>query len=420
MRVLYVIPRYGAQFTSNETHGEVVQALQRLGVHVDVLSFTTRSGAGGPGGWSRGFGDEWVYRHVQGARLAERGLALLARHMLHYEYLFSMLAGYLRIARNGTYDLIHVEGTFPLGAVAALAAPRVATPYIITTTGGDLFRLPGQGYGYGHWRLPRLLMRLALRRAAWVRVNSRLIGRLAAGYGADTHRMTPLPVSIADICYPPDAVSLTEYRAACRATLTERHGWRDNLPLLVSVGRLISLKAPELLIESLPALEATDTPMQLCIIGPSRPDTRRGDYLTYLQQRAADLGVAHRCTFTGAVPLPEIKTYLAAADLLVVPSILEGLNRVVMEAGAVGTPTVISDGAGAAELVATYACGLITPAGSVPALAHAIRRMVQTRGALATCGAHARGLARDQSAIGVARGLLAIYRQTLAEDTAFG
>lgn len=49
MRLLYAIPRYGQQFISNETHGEIVRELRTLGVDVDVLSFTTRAGASGPG-----------------------------------------------------------------------------------------------------------------------------------------------------------------------------------------------------------------------------------------------------------------------------------------------------------------------------------------------------------------------------------
>jgi glycosyltransferase involved in cell wall biosynthesis len=382
-------------------------------VQVDVLSYTTRKGAGGPGGWGAGFGSERVYRHVQGRALLERLLAWLSRRLLHYEYFFSMLAGYLHLTRRERYDLIHVEGTFPLGAAAALAAPLVRTPFVITTTGGDLFRLPGEGYGYGHFLLPRLLMRLALRRASWLRLNSRLIGRLAVGYGANPQRMTPLAVSIADICYPPADLALESYRAQCRAKQAARYGWQPARPVLVCVGRLMSLKAQELLIEALPAVCEQVGPVQACIIGPSRKDPARGDYMDFLKRRAAELGVAHLCTFTGYVELREIKEYLAAADLLVVPSRIEGLNRVVIEAGAVGTPTVISDGAGAAELVARYGCGLIVPVGDVAALAHAISRLLASPAALAECGTRALHLARDHSAAGVARGLIEIYERLL-------
>lgn len=415
MRLLYAIPRYGAQFTSNETHGELVRELQQLGLTVDVLSFTTRSGAGGPAGWSSGFGSEWVYRAVQGASLLQRGLGQVAKRALHYEYFFSMLAGYRQLTRQQPYDLIHIEGTFPLGAVAALASPHTAPPYIITTTGGDLFRLPGEGYGYGHYRLPRLLMRLALHRAAWVRANSRLIGRLAVGYGADPQRITPLPVSIADFWFPAHAADLPAYRQACRTQLAAQHGWNPDLPLIVFVGRLISLKAPELLIAALPAIRQRVGNVHVCIVGPSRADPQHGDYLTYLRAQAQQQGVQPWCTFTGGLPPQQVRDYLAAADLLAVPSRIEGLNRVVFEAGAVGTPCVISDGAGAAELVAQHSNGLIVPAGNVAALAHAISRLLANPTAIQQCRHNARELALQCSAAGVARGLVGIYQQALAQ-----
>jgi glycosyltransferase involved in cell wall biosynthesis len=306
-----------------------------------------------------------------------------------------------------------VEGAFPLGAAAALSRRQSGTPYVVTTTGGDLFRLPGQGYGYGHYPLPRRLIGLGLRRAAWVRANSALSARLAAGYGADARRVSVLPVSIADISYPPDGEPLAAYRARCRAALAQQHGW-DDRPLIVCVGRLIALKAPELLIEALPRIRDTVGALRVCIVGPSRPDAQRGDYLAFLRRRAAELGVTDLCTFTGYIPLAEIRDYLAAADLLAVPSRLEGLNRVVIEAGAVGTPSVISQGAGAAELVARYGSGLVVPVGSAPALAHAIGRLLKSPSALGDLGRRALELGRDHSAAAVARGLERIYAGALS------
>lgn len=423
IRILYVIPRYAPHFISNETHGEIVRELQARGVAVDVLSFTTRNGDGGPAGWSNGFGSERVYRHVQNATLLERTFVPIARHAIHYEYFGSMLAGYLSLLRHHRYDIIHVENTFPLGAIAALAAPVVRTPYIITTTGGDLFRLPGQGYGYGHYLVPRLLMRLALRRAAWVRTNSRLSGRICVRYGANPHRLSPLPVSIGDGCYPPTTMSLSSYRAACRAALIERYGWTDmrddpTIPLLMCVGRLIAIKSPELLIEALPQINEQVGRVRVCIVGPSRVDSIRGEYLDFLQGVTHQLGVATQCTFPGFVEPSEVKDYLAAADIVVVPSRLEGLNRVVIEAGAVGTPSVVSDGAGAAELVARSGCGLMVPKGSASTLAHGICRLLQTPGALVECGERARLLAAEQSASSVAQALVTLYERVRLDSTA--
>lgn len=413
MRLLYAIPRYGQQFISNETHGEIVRELRTLGVDVDVLSFTTRAGASGPGGWGPGFQSERVYRHVQGHSIAERILAPAARQALHYEFFFSMLAGYRTLVQPGAYNLVHIEGAFPLAAAAALTR-RTHTPYVVTTTGGDLFRLPGQSYGYAQYWLPRQLIQLGLRNASWVRANSTLSARLAAGYGANLARTTVLPVSIADISFPSGEQPLDVYRAQCHTQLAQTYSWGPE-PLIVCVGRLIALKAPELLIEALPRIRELFGPVRVCIVGPSRPDPERGDYLTFLQQRATDLGVADQCTFPGYIPLAQIRDFVAAADLLAVPSRIEGLNRVVIEAGAVGTPAVVSDGAGAAELVTQYNSGLVTPAGDVAALADAIAAILHHPDMYAQYSAQALALAHDHSATSIAKRLVRIYEQVLRQ-----
>ncbi len=405
MRVLYATPRYGAQFMGNETHGEVVQAIRQRGIAMDVLSFTTRDGGGGPPGWGPGFGDEDVYRHLHSSTLGLRIASRLSSPLLHYDHVISMIVGLLAITRQRRYDILHIEGAYPLGAVAALTQPIHRTPYIVTTTGGDLFTLPDLNYGYGQYPIPRRLISLALRRAAWVRANSALSLRLAAEYGANPARATVLPVSIGQACYPPAAVALSEFRAASRAALGQQYGW-DSRPLVMCVGRLFHLKAQELLIAALPALQQALGPVQICIVGPDRDG-----YREFLEQTARQVGVAEACTFTGVVPNTSINQYLAAADVLAVPSRLEGLNRVVIEAAAVGTPSVVSDGAGAAELIATYGCGLIVPRNNVAALAHAIERILASPVAWQQLHQSSQALAAQQRASGVADALVTMYQR---------
>ena len=413
MRVLYAIPRYGPQFIGNETHGQVVRELRQQGLEMEVLSFTTRDGGGGPAGWGAGFADEQVYRHLHSSNLGLRLASKLSSPWLHYDHVVSMAVGLLHVTRERDYDLLHIEGAYPLGAVAALTQALHRVPYIVTTTGGDLFSLPEQNYGYGQYRIPKRLISLALRRAAWVRANSALSLRLATQYGADPQRATVLPVSIGDACYPPNHLPLPVFRQAQRQELGEQYGWSTR-PILMVVGRLFNLKAQELLIEALPALHAAGIPAQAVIVGPSRTDAERGDYRAFLERVAAEQGVADYCTFTGFIPNTEINRYLAAADLLIVPSRIEGLNRVVIEAAAVGTPSIVSDGAGAAELIASYGCGLIVPRGNATALAHAIKRVLRDHRALAQLQAATHELAHQQRATYVAQALVGIYQQTLS------
>ena len=61
--------------------------------------------------------------------------------------------------------------------------------------------------------------------------------------------------------------------------------------------------------------------------------------------------------FLGTLPFDGQGRFLAAADLSIIPSILDGFNRHGVEAGAYGTPVVASTSAGIADYVAEYGAG---------------------------------------------------------------
>jgi glycosyltransferase involved in cell wall biosynthesis len=69
-------------------------------------------------------------------------------------------------------------------------------------------------------------------------------------------------------------------------------------------------------------------------------------------------------------------SYYAAAHVVAVPSLLEGFNKVAVEAAALGTPVVISTGAGAHSYFSQHRAGLVVPAGDVAALADAIAHIL--------------------------------------------
>jgi glycosyltransferase involved in cell wall biosynthesis len=60
--------------------------------------------------------------------------------------------------------------------------------------------------------------------------------------------------------------------------------------------------------------------------------------------------VADRVTFTGLLPNEEIARYAAVADVFALPSLLEALPTVAVEALAAGTPVVSADHPGGEEL----------------------------------------------------------------------
>ena len=92
---------------------------------------------------------------------------------------------------------------------------------------------------------------------------------------------------------------------------------------------------------------------------------------------AARYDVAGRCLFLGYQPNERLPLLYRLMDVLVLPSLFEGVPRVVMEATAMGVPAVVTAVKGNREAVEHGRNGLLVPLGDVAALAHAITHLLQ-------------------------------------------
>lgn len=86
-------------------------------------------------------------------------------------------------------------------------------------------------------------------------------------------------------------------------------------------------------------------------------------------------------TLHGPVPQSTLRDAFAGADVLVLPSLADGFGMAVTEAMACGLPVIVSDQAGAADLVNSHN-GLVVAAGDARALADALRWCLDNRGPL--------------------------------------
>lgn len=107
--------------------------------------------------------------------------------------------------------------------------------------------------------------------------------------------------------------------------------------------------------------------------------------------------------------------YLAASDVLVVPSYREGFGTVVLEGAACGIPTIASRIYGLTDAVIDNVTGIFFPAGNVVELAKAITRLILNADERMRLGgaARARALA-DFSAHTITNAWLAEYKRNLA------
>lgn len=151
--------------------------------------------------------------------------------------------------------------------------------------------------------------------------------------------------------------------AADRLSLTRQWGIDAGQPLLVCVGRLAPEKNQRLLIHALAHL-----PQGFAVLvgdGAAKPG---------LVELAQALGVADRVIFAGV--RRDARSIMAAADLVVVPSLREGFPLAVIEAMQSGTPLIASAVGGIQELIRDGETAVVVPADDAAALAAAVSRLL--------------------------------------------
>lgn len=160
----------------------------------------------------------------------------------------------------------------------------------------------------------------------------------------------------------------------------------DSEPVsLLAVGRCVEKKGFDVLLR---ALTRVNRPLRLTLVGDGLLRDR-------LAELAAELGLADRVYFTGRLTHQTLPAAYAAADIVVVPSVVDsagdrdGLPNVVLEAMASRRPVVASDVAAIPTAVLDGVTGVLVEPGSPGALAAAIRALIdapQRRRALGSAG----------------------------------
>ena len=247
-------------------------------------------------------------------------------------------------------DIVHVHSNGLLAEVGALAAARAGKPVVLTLYGTEIW----------HYRPRRLgpdLFTRAYRTAAAVTFYSQRLMDRATELGLDRPGLHTVYPPVAGAFMPAGA----DERVAIRRELgiQRRH-------LLLNVKRLHPLAGQHVLVDALPIVmaERPDTVLVICGTGPLLDDLRR---------RAKANGVGEAVVFAGLQDNAVVAQYCRAADLFVLPSLLEALPTVAVEALACATPVVSSDNPGGLELHGLFGDDVrVVPGEDPEALARAL------------------------------------------------
>jgi glycogen(starch) synthase len=197
-------------------------------------------------------------------------------------------------------------------------------------------------------------------------------------------------LGLRDVAVIPNAISqelVDEAKAPTRAPKDERRP----SPLIVMPGRFVPEKGHPVLLLAVSRLKTEFPGLELVLAGsgPTEEEARR---------EAGRLGIENRVRFMGNVARGALFEIERAADVVVLPSLYEGLPLAVAEAMALGAPVVASDVGGLPELIADGVTGRLARAGSSDDLAAAIRSVLLDKPAAIEMADAARAYVADHFA----------------------
>ena len=248
-------------------------------------------------------------------------------------------------------DLVLAYWVYPDGHAAVRAARALGVPCIVGARGSDVHQRSG---------ILRWLTKRTLAGADAVLTVSQAMRRAVIdGYGVAPARVDCIVNGIDTAVFQP------RDRDGTRSFL----GIRPDARLVAYVGRMVETKGLRELLAAFAELAAGDPRVELALVGHGVMDAE-------LRALAAASGLGERIHFPGGMEPSGVARWLAACNVLALPSWSEGYPNVLVEAIASGRPVVASDVGGAAEIVAP-GNGLLVPPRDAPALAAALAEALE-------------------------------------------
>jgi len=230
-------------------------------------------------------------------------------------------------------------------------------------------------------------------------------------YGADPRDV--------DVVHP--GVDLDLFTPGSRTEARRARGLAAEAVVLLFVGRIQPLKAPDILIRAAAELVAVDPALRRRLVvaicgGPSGSGLQQP---TALADLARELGILDLVRFEPPSDRGTLVEWYRAADVVVVPSYSESFGLVAIEAQASGTPVVAAAVGGLRTAVADGVSGLLVPSHDPADFATTIARIIGQPDLRRAMAAGARIHAESFGWAATTAGLLSSYSAAMANAASY-
>lgn len=366
LKVLFVTEGYppdvGGVATSSQ---RVARNLHKAGCEVVVCSFDYSRPSSEP--------DYTVTSDDAGVRLHRSGPyfevpALVSDDLLsiHRRRVYDQFA---RVAQDFAPDLILSFFAGTAGLLATYLANSQRVPHVVSLRGKDI----GMNIFSASWLA--VLQQIVAGSAKIVCVNDHLKARLAIAFPAALARAT---VIMNGTELPDDVIG-----TASRSYVVERAGWARNDVVAVFVGEPREKKGFHLLLRAIDRIRH-DVPIRLLVVGPGFKKAEQAQQGELWNRLTAEKAL--HCT--GHLPRADALRTAAEGDLIVMPSIEDGLANGLLEGMALGLCPVVSDLFD--DIVVSGESGYVTRRNDLDSLAAGLVAAAQPAAPRALFGAAAR------------------------------
>lgn len=295
------------------------------------------------------------------------------------------LWGMWRLIRSLRPDIVHTHSS-KAGFLGRLAAKLAGVPHILYTPHGHVFQ------GYFSRPVTRAFIMLE-------RIGARWTDRIITLTDAEANQHLALGIGRpGQFVTIPSGIDLDAITAA-----TPRRVVLEG-PVIGAVARLAPIKGHTYLVEAAPAILHGFPTARFVFVG-------EGEMRHSLEEQARALGVSDRMIFCGY--REDVASLLAGMDLVVLPSLNEGMGRVLVMAMALGKPIVATNVGGVPELLANGEAGRLVAPGDAAALAEAICTLLQEPDQAQALGEIGRTRARCYDAAAMVESLAKVYRDVM-------
>lgn len=292
-----------------------------------------------------------------------------------------------RLIREGRPEIVHTH-TSKAGFLARLAARLEHVPHIVHTPHGHVFG------GYFSPAATRVFIGLERLAARWT-------DRIVTLTDAEAEQHLTLGIG-----RPGQFITIASGVDLDNIASTSPVHLAPQGFVIGTVGRLTSIKGHQHLIDAVPEILRRCPTAHVVLVGD-------GELRQVLAERTRRLGVDSRVIFTGY--REDIPALIAGMDVFVLPSLNEGMGRVLVMAMALGKPIVASRVGGVPELLGQGEAGLLVPPADPQALADAICKLLSDPVRAKTLGAAGRRRAPAYSADAMVQSLARLYREVLSD-----